>query len=395
MFKKTNPKKILSYALLAVLVIFILVLTWVPLIFDIDNLDVRKWMTNSLINVGIMICAIILGEIFGEDKQKEKVVFALDENGNPTKEIVGGLYQKALYEYNKILRRLTDDTKIIVYFSQFYIWFKGIELKRKKEGFLVDHGFDQMVAHSIVKYIDRDDLEQMRKGAFIKHDEKSGKDIKFRRIHDDEYEALLTIFSTDFQIDAPNYTYYLSAFGDSSSVSTLEQAKRLEKRERLNKTFNRVFKIALALFISFIWGMATVQELTEGGVKEAVVNTSSRMISLVGGLLSGFITSVMAVKLASQKLDNKTQILTFMEIHYNNHDFVPKSYDELVDEEIEKEKEEEAKVIHGEIINNTEEEKETSKKDEPVPPQDDFAPVMNEDDSIKIEMAKPKEITHN
>lgn len=179
--KKLNPKKILSYALLGVLVIFILVLTWVPLVFDIEHLDVKKWITNSLINVGIMICAIVLGEIFGEDKQKEKVVYKLDENGNSTDEIVGGLYQKALYNYNKILKRLTDETKIIIYFSQFYIWFKARELKKKKEAYLVDHGFDQMVANLIVTHIDRDDLEAMKRGVFVKIDERTGKKLNLRK----------------------------------------------------------------------------------------------------------------------------------------------------------------------------------------------------------------------
>ncbi len=333
--KKLNPKKILSYALLTVMVIFIIVLTWVPLIFDIEHLNVNKWITNSLINVGIMICSIILGEIFGEDKQKEKV---------------GGLYQTALKAFNDLLAHLTDERKIIIYFSQFYIWFKALELKRKKEGYLVDHGFDQLVAHLIVKHISRDELEEMKKGVFIKIDEKTGKELKFKKIHDDEYEVLKEIFSTDFIIDAPNYTYYLSAFGDSSSVSTLEQAKRLEKKERLNKSFNRTFKILLSLFISFIWGMATVQDITEGGAKEAVVNTTTRMLALISGLLSGFLTSIIAIKLASQKLDNKTQVLKFMEIHYDNGEFKPKSYEELVEEEIKQEEEEAKKVIIPEIV---------------------------------------------
>lgn len=357
--KKLNPKKILSYAFLGVLVIFILVLTWVPLVFDIEHLDEKKWITNSLISVGIMICAIVLGEIFGEDKQKEKVVYKLDEKGNPTEEIVGGLYQKALYNYNKILKRLTDETKIIIYFSQFYIWFKARELKKKKEAYLVDHGFDQMVANLIVTYIDRDDLEEMRKGVFIKIDERTGKEIKFKKMHEDQYQVLLEIFSTDFQINAPNYTYYLSAFGDSSSVSMLEQAKRIEKKERLNKSFNRTFKILLSLFISFIWGTATVQDITEGKAKEAVVNTTTRAVALIAGLLSGFLTSIVAIKLASQKLDNKTQVLKFMEIHYENKEFVPKSYDELVEEELKKEEEEKAKVIIPQVV-------EEPKKKEPT-----------------------------
>lgn len=318
--KKLNLKKILAYALLGALVIFIAFLSWIPLDFNIQNLNVEKWISNSLICMGIMVCSIILGEILCEDKLKQ---------------LVNGLYQIALKAYNDIKKRL-QDTGIIVFFSQWYIDFKAKELLRKKEGYLVDHGFDQQCAHLIVRYIERDDIEEMCKGVYIKK-LNNGKEIKFKRIHEDEYEVLKEIFSTDFIIDAPKYTYYLSAFGDSSSQSVLEDSKRIEKKERMNKTFNRVFKITLSLFVSFIWGLATVKDIMEGGAKEAVANTLSRFIALFGGLLSGVLTSVVAVKLASQKLDNKTQVLSFMEIDYNTKAFVPKTYDELIEEEIKEE----------------------------------------------------------
>ena len=332
MLTKINPKKILSYVLLGVLVVFIVVLTWVPLIFDIEHLNVNKWITNSLISVGIMIGGIILGEIFGEDKQKEKVK---------------GLFQIALKAYNDTLQRITQ-SHIVVFFSQWYIWFKANELQRKKIGFLVDHGFDQQVAEHIVKYIDREEVDLMKSKVYIKTLE-DGETIKFKRLREEEYELVQEIYSPDFTIDAPKYTYYLSAFGDSSSVSTLEEAKRIEKKEHLNKTFNRTFKIVVSLFISFIWGMATIEELTEGRMKEAIANTFWRMVALISGLLGGFLTSVVAVKLASQKLDNKTQVLTFMEIDITDKNFVPKTYEQIVEDEI-KEEEEQKENEEGETV---------------------------------------------
>lgn len=335
--KLSNLKLVISVTLLLALLVFIFILSWIPLDFDLEHLNVSDWVSNSLVNMGIMICAIILGEIFCDDKLKENVK---------------GLYQIALSKFNEILKRLTEVSKIIVYFSQWYILFKARELKRKKESYLVDNGFDQQAAVLIIKYIEREDLEKMREGVVTKIDKKTGKEIKFKKIYDDEYDVLQDIFTTDFQIDAPNYTYYLSAFNDSSSTSTLEQAKKLEKKDRLNKTFNRVFKIVLSLFISFIWGMAFVNELKQGGVQEAAVRTVFRFISLIGGLLGGVLTSVVSVKIAAQKLENKAQVLTFYEIDYNNNEFTPKSYDELVEEEIQKEQEnEEAKESENEIVN--------------------------------------------
>lgn len=322
MNKLTNLKLVISVVLLAALLVFIFVLSWIPLDFDLDHLNLSDWVSNSLVNMGIMICAIILGEIFCDDKLKEKAK---------------GLYQIALKAFNDTLKRLTEESQIIVYFSQWYICFKARELMRKKESYLVDNGFDQQAAHLIVRYIEREDLEHMRVGMFTKLDKITGKEIRFKKIYDDEYEVLQDIFTTDFQIEAPNYTYYLSAFNDSSSSSALEQARKLERKDRLNKTFNRVFKIALSLAISFIWGMAFVNELKKGGTQEAIVRTVFRFISLIGGLLGGILTSVVSVKIAAQKLENKTQVLTFFEIDYNKKEFTPKSYEEMIEEEINKE----------------------------------------------------------
>lgn len=317
-FKKLTPKKLLVYSMYLLLAALIVVLTAVPVVFDLEHLDIQKWLTNSLVNMGIMIASIILGEISGDDKQKEKV---------------GGLYQNALKRFNDKLIELTDRA-IIVYFSQFYIWFKARELKQKKEGYLIDNGIDQQLSHLIVEYISRDDLEKMREENLVIIDEKTQKPIKFKKIHEDEYEVIKEIFKTTFVINAPEYTYYLSAFGDSSSVSTLEQAKRIEAKERSNKLFNRTFKIVLALFISLIWGTATIADAVEGGAQAVAVNMVTRIIALVGGALSGYLTSVIAVKLASQKLDNKTQVLVFYETFYEKGDFKPKTYEEIVEEEL-------------------------------------------------------------
>lgn len=314
--KKLTAKKILVWSTLSILVVLIIVLTAVPVIFDFDNLNVSQWITNSLISLAIMICAIILGEIIGEDKQKEKV---------------GGMFQNAYTKYIEQLNKLIE-SQTIIYFSQFYIWFKARELLTKKEGYLVDNGFDQMLARLIIQNIEKEDIESLSKGIFVKNG------IKFRKLNEQEIEVLEKIFSPDFKINAPEYTYYLSAFGDSTSVSTLEQAKKLEKKEHSNKTFNRTFKIVLSLFISLIWGMATVSD-AKGGASTVAVNMVSRFIALFGGLLSGFLTSVIAVKLASQKLDNKAQVLNFMEVYYIKGEFKPKSYEELVEEELKNEKE--------------------------------------------------------
>lgn len=323
MFKKLTAKKTLVISIYALLLALVVFLTAVPIVFDLEHLDVQKWITNSLINVGIMIISIVLGEITGNDKLKERV---------------GSLYQTALKRYNDLLEDLSQN-QLIVYFSQFYVWYKARELKNKKISYLVYHGFDHQVAIRIVTLVEQDDLETMLNENIVKKDPKTKKEVKFRKIHQDEYEVLREIYSTSFTLDSPKeYTYYLSAFDDNSSASILEKPKLLEKKERSNKLFNRAFKILLSVFLSVLWGTATIAEASSGGKKAIIGNLIARLSALIGGVLSGFLTSVVNVKLESEKLDDKSRVLKDMEIYYKRGDFKPKSYDEIVEEEISEEK---------------------------------------------------------
>ncbi len=325
-FKKITAKKALVISIYLLLLALIVFLTAIPVVFDLEHLDVQKWVTNSLINVGIMVVSIVLGEITGNDKLKERV---------------GSLYQNALKRYNDMLEKLSDN-QLIVYFSQFYIWYKARELKNKKISYLVQHGFDHQVAIRIVKFIEKEDLEIMLNENVIKIEPKTKKEIKFRKISQDEYEVLQEIYSTSFTLDAPKeYTYYLSAFDDNSSASILEKPKMLERKERSNKLFNRTFKILLSTFISVLWGTATISDVT-GNKNAVIINLIARLSALIGGVLSGFLTSVVNVKLESEKLDDKYRVLKDLETHYDKGDFKPKSYDEIVEEELKEMEEREA-----------------------------------------------------
>lgn len=318
MFKKLTARKILVISIYFLLFALVVFLTAVPVVFDLEHLDVQKWVTNSLINVGIMIISIILGEITGNDKLRERV---------------GGLFQIALKKYNDLLDELKDNCQI-VFFSQFYIWYKARELKNKKISYLVLHGFEHQTAIKIVSVVAKEDLEKMVDENLVKIDEKTKKEVKFKKINSDELETLKEIYSPSFTLDEPKeYTYYLTPFNDSSTTSILEKPKALERKEKSNKLFNRTFKILMSIFISVLWGTATIAD-TNGGAKAVIGNLIARLTAMFGGLLSGFLTSVVDVKIESEKLEDKYTVLRDMEIYIDKKEFVPKTYDELVEDEI-------------------------------------------------------------
>ena len=339
---KLNTKKLLTYALMGILPVVILVMTWIPFFFDFLNINWQKWLTTSLINIGISIASIIIGELTGDEKQKEKV---------------GGLYQTALKRFNDSIKALRN-SELYQYFSQFFTWFKAKELKQLKEDYLVDSGIDVLQAHYIIAYAELEDIEQMRHKSFKKLDEKTNKEIRFKKITEEQYQVIKDVFSPNFQLETYKCTYYLSASGDGTASSVLSRAKTLNDKERKNKNFRRWFKIALYVFVSILFAAATIQEMTGDGVKEAAVNSTLRLFTFVSGILSGFLTAVVSVKLEAEMLDDKSDLHDIYRSSYKK-DFFPKTYEEIVDESIEEEQriEEEAlkNVVTPEIVEEEQE----------------------------------------
>lgn len=325
---KLNTKKLLIWALMILLPVVILVMTWIPFFFDFANIDWRKWLTTSLINIGISISSIVIGELTGEEKQREKV---------------GGLYQNALKRFNASIEKLRH-SELYQYFSQFFTWFKAKELKQLKEDYLVDNGIDLLQAHYLITYAELEDIERMKQGSFKKIDEKTGKEIRFRKVTEEQYNIIKNVFDPSFQLETYQCTYYLSASGDGTARSVLSRAKTLNEKEKKNKNFRRWFKIGLYVFVSILFAAATIQELTGEGVKEAALNSTIRIFTFVSGILSGFMTAVVSIKLEAEMLDDKSDLHDIYRATYKK-DFFPKTYEELVDEDIEREEKEREEAL--------------------------------------------------
>lgn len=356
--EKLNTKKLLTWALMVLMPVVILVMTWIPFFFDFLNIDWRKWLTTSLINIGISIASIIIGELTGEEKQREKV---------------GGLFQNALKRFNTSIDELRH-SELYQYFSQFFTWFKARELKQLKEDYLVDNGIDLLQAHYLITYAEIDDIEKMRHGSFKKLDEKSGKEIPFRKITEEQYQIIINVYNPSFQLETYHCTYYLSASGDGTAKSVLSRAKTLNDKEKKNKNFRRWFKISLYIFVSILFAAATIQELTGEGVREAALNSTIRLFTFLSGLLSGFMTAVVSVKLEAEMLDDKSDLHDIYRSSYKK-DFFPKTYEQIVDEQIEQEEKEREEAIKNTVTPEIVEEEQEEKQE----------PLMIEHNEVEID----------
>lgn len=326
--KNITAKKLIKGSTLIVGLGLIVFMTLSNVIFDPKNLDLFKWFTNTLVLVGIMVFGLLMGESIGFDKQSEKI---------------NGLYQRNLKAYNE--KRVLI-SPIQIYFSQFYIWFKERELYNKKVEHLVDESFDEQWARVIVKHIELSDLvvgkfvleENDKFPIYIKGD------AKIKKIPQEKVELVKETLS--LKLNAPKYAYFLSAFDDGKSGGIIEKGSYLERKLKSDKRWNRTLKIVSSLFISLVWGMATTKEFVDGEQLQAWFNLISRLTAFLTSFVSGWSSSVVSVKTTAQIFENKTNVLNDYQTYLDNKEFIPETYDEMVERELKEQQERQKDELH-------------------------------------------------
>lgn len=326
--KNITAKKLIKATTLIMGLALIVLMSISNVIIDPYNIDLYSWATNSLILVGIMVFGLLMGESIGSDKQSEKV---------------NGLYQRNLKDYNTMRAEISP---IEIYFSQFYLWFKEKELYKKKINYLVDNSFDMQWAKVIIGNIEKTDMvigkmildENDKETIYLKGDK------KIKKVN--EEQAKVVISAITLKLDTPNYPYFLTAFGDGKGGGVLERGSYLQKKLRSDKRWNRVLKIVSSLFISLLWGMATIKDFADGEQMQAWFNLISRLTAFLTSFVSGWSSSVVSVKTMAEIIENKRNVLFDFKTFYNNKEFKPESYEEQVEREfMEQEKARKIKLL--------------------------------------------------
>ena len=295
-----------------------------------DKFNFLEWLGNTLILFGIMVFGLLMGESMGEDKQKEKV---------------GGLYQEKLTEYN--LKRAEIEPNLC-YFNQFFDIFSPKELYRKKFEYLTNHGVGTNKAERIIKYCTIDDFVALKEHVIDVTDE-NGNTIQIRKLLPDEVEPVYKVLKGDIKLQAQGPAYFLSAFATKTTKSILEMGGYLEEQIKENKKWNRVIKIVSSLVISLVWALFTVKEFMDGNDAQAWINLITRVTALITSLLSGWLSSVITVKLLAEILEYKKLVLVEFITSIEHKLFIPKTEDELAKEESEQYKKEQEEAIDNVI----------------------------------------------
>lgn len=326
--RRINPKKTMYAFNIVFIVLLISIMTLANLIIDPEHMDWWGWLTRTLILVGILIPSIVLGELMSVDRQKE----------NPD-----GLYQIALKRIHFDLESIKD---IKIYFSQFFFWFKERENIRVRRDYLMSNEFDGLEATYIVRYVRKEDLKELTQHPITKTTS-DGREIVIKTLSEEKAQVVSEMLKGKLDIQEKSYAYYLTSSDDEeTSRSILQEGHRISRQRGKSVMRSRIFKILSFVIFSAIWAMIVPDSSSDIGSVQTWMNLTSRLAAMIGGLTSGWLTSITSAKMMASEMDKKSMVLEIFKLDYEKGIFVPKSYEELAAEEEReyKKKLEEAKI---------------------------------------------------
>ena len=329
--KNLNLKSVLRGFALVWMLALIVFMTITNVGID-DEFNLLKWVGNSMILFGITVFGLFIGESIGVDRQKERVV--RDGEGN----IVGGLYQKNLQDYN-VFRKLVNE--IIIYFPLFYNWFVPQRLESKKINYLIMNNVRPVEAERIVKYCTIDDYEELTQHLIVKVVD--GEEIPVAKLVQDELDPVREVLSGQVKLELSGTAYYLQAFATSNNKDIIEQGEAYRKARKFNKSSSRAIRLVSGAFISFGIGILAVNDFISGDDMQAWLNLVIRIANLFTAIVCGWISGAIDVKLEAQAIANKTEVLGIFKSAYEKHLFPIYDEEEKIKQEWEqyqKEKEE-------------------------------------------------------
>jgi hypothetical protein len=363
--KKPNPKKFIYFTDLLFLIGLVSLMTLANIIFDPEKTDWKKWLTQTVVLTSIEIAALVLGELMGADRNIE------DENGR---------YQACVAKYAAAFDAIKD---ILVYFSQFFVWYKKDDSHNLRLGILMSKAeIDGEEAVLILKYLKMSEVDSLFVNDIVKKEdgktillfklERSKEDLEVKhhkKGHEENSKAQIIkdVLAGKYDVKKDSYAYFLSVDADSdSAMSLLDQGDHIEYLREKNRRFSRTWKIGSGIVFSIIFAALAIEDNRNGDQVTMWINLVERFISLAGGFTCGWTTSMQDIKLASNEIITKKIVLEMFRTDYDKHIFVPKTYDETVSEKLKAIEQEEEKKEKEEKIDNSEKPSNLSQDKKPL-----------------------------
>lgn len=319
-WKDTTLKSRILLATLILGLIMVVVTAIVSLAFDpetfTDETKRNAWLVRTIIMVAISTFGIIIGEQLGLEMLLKKA---------------DGLYQVTLGLYreqrNKIIQFIDS-------FADWFVWYKAKELRRKKIDFLISEDMSED-AEKILNHIYEIDLEAIQQHPIKIIDEITKQEIVIKKKTEEQARAIEWVKQGHIQMVTNSPNYYVAKDEEASNAFTLEKGIVLDKIEKNDIWFSRIYKIASVIVVSVAMASVTASDFMRADDVQAWVNLIFRIFSLFGSLASGWLTASRTKDRKVAKISNKCDVLMYFEKDMISGNFKPLTYEEKVRKEIE------------------------------------------------------------
>ena len=314
---KTSPKLYFYLGGLVGLLAFIGISAWWDLTFG--AFDAKNFIADTLILIGIAIGTMFLTDLLSQETNMNKVI---------------GVFNIARNDYENIYRQIAG---ILIYFSQWYLWYLGKETKKKREGYLVLHGIDGISAKKIVAYAALSDIPEMVKcEKFYVKTLPNGKKIPFKKVETKEQEeAIYAVLKGEQDVKNTAYSTYLFTEDEAEiNMSVLERQEYLERRRKQSKRKSYIMRVVSVVFIALLMAALAPADEEEGGGKNRWWLLMKRLSVFVTSFISGWLAGATDVTARAAKVKDKIAILHSFKDCYDKKLWIPKSEEELDQEAV-------------------------------------------------------------
>lgn len=326
---KNIKRKGLVRSLTFILIIVVIFLsTFTKWILDPSQIVWNEWLGDTILILGLGICGMVLGEGSGIDNQKG---------------LSNGRYQTKLKEYEEVKKKVAGQN---FYFNQWLILKRNRDLRMKQCDYLSRYGISY--PETIIDNLTIEEVTSLTNRPLMK--KINDKDIYFKKITLEQYEALKYVYEGNIKINSDNATYFFELNPKKTNRSNIEMGEVFRKQDLKINVVLKTAKILSTIALSMIWSTFTVSEASGGNGAEVAINLFSRLFSLAAGVFGGITSAVVRVNNLSDEIENKINVLNefiFDLEHPTESGFIPKKYEELAKEEYDKQVEEDKKAIEN------------------------------------------------
>lgn len=316
---KVFTKTTLSLAMLGIGLFIVIVLSIAQFAFDFEHFNFTKWLSNSMLLTGILMIFMLIGETFK----------------NTIMERPNGRYQVFLKKYRMARENVNN---IENYFDDYLIDYREKELEKKKINILINNGIRQ--AKDLVK-LSEDEVRELIK------EPKIFNNIKYLRLKEEEALKIIEVLNHT-KLGFTNSAYYLNERANFKTTSDQDIPELIYKKKKAYRIGTRFGRIIMGLSFSFLFAALTANEFMNGDDWTAWYNLFSRIFSAISGLSTGYTIAYGINGFEVEELEVKINFLNRYRLDFDNKVYVPKSFEEKFNEQLEqaqKEKEEAVKNV--------------------------------------------------